>query len=381
MINVTSTTWWEATVAKSHTVSFRFELRDWTGALIQALYPISGSVMCDVGSSSTRTVSLSFYDDNLVPTATNTKLSPFYDNEIWIYYTISDGTTSDEVQVGIFRIGSLDVSYEENAVIINLSGYDRGLLLSETAYTKSVKLAGGTPLIAPSVSGTASIIDTIISAIQETRKSTLSVNYDGTLSSATMSTGVSKSLGSGGYATPWQDLLDVASSVGAYALFDYEGVLQIKSIPNLDTVTPIASYATNSVLLSASRQFDSSSFCNTVKYDGVGIETSALTVTYSPEPESSPFSPLLIGTRATVTSNAFVTTSDQLQDAVVGYYQLVRGYDVEVKIIPNPRLELYDVIYLSVPEISLDSVGMIMSMSIPLDAETPMTLTVRVRGY
>ena len=373
MLAVTNSTAWSAAVRRSHVATFRCEL--WSGTTkIANLYPISGSVTVDARRDVRRSCSLSFvdFDGSLTPSATNLNLAP-YGNEIKLFRGINYGDgTSDEVPLGVFRITETQVSYNEDAVSISITGDDRAKAIMEKPFSTAFTIGTST-----------NFADAILNVVSDRLGNALT-NIAPT-SYATPSSGFGRALGFGVESNPWADISEIARAIGHEAFFDAYGTFTTQPIPSLDTTSAVATYADGSdgVTVSIDRTLTSDSSSNGVIFPAEGTHLSApLEAVVWDDDASSPFrrtGPL--GERPASFSSSWIVNAAQLADAARSQYQAVRGQPITLSIVPDPRLDVRDVISITSATLGVSTLAVIDTIEIPFDVSSPMTITARTKGY
>lgn len=370
MLAVTNPTAWDLAVRNSHVVTLRCEL--WSGgAKLLDLYPDSGSVTVDARRAVRRsvTITLADYDGTLTPTASNLTLAP-YGNELRLFRGINYGDgTSDEVPLGVFRITETSVSYGDEAVSLSITGEDRARVIQARPFSTAY-------VVAASVN-----FADVLTGIVSDRLPGVEMNVTPT----TYATPGSRPLGFGPDSDPWADVQTIAQSLGHEAYFDAYGAFTTSPIPSLDSSTPVASFADDSVgvTISIDRTLSSDAISNGVTFTAEGSHLLLpLVSTVWDDDSTSPFrrtGPL--GERPADVSSSWIVSQAQCDDAAAAEYQAVRGQTVTLSIVPNPRLDVRDVISITSSELGIDSTAIVDTLTIPFDIGSPMQITARTKGY
>ena len=372
MINVTQPDKWEYHVRNSHRVTLRAELWN-ASSKLRDLYPNSGSVTIDARREVRRSCTLEIVDEDgtLTPNATNLDLAP-YGNEIKLYRGINYGDgTSDEVALGVFRISETSIAYGQDAVTINITGEDRAKAIQQSPFSTAFVISASTNLID-------AIKNIVTNRLPGTQTATTATTY-------TAPTVGSKALGFGPQSNPWADVAEIAKAIGQEAYFDQEGKLATALVPNLDDTEAVQIYADNQdgVTIQIDRTLSMEGISNGVIFTA---EASHLLLPLISkiwdDDASSPFrrtGPL--GERPATLSTSWVATQAQLDYAALQEYQAVRGQQIALTIVPNPRLDVRDVIQITASDLGINTTAIIDTITIPFDVTSPMQITARTKGY
>lgn len=177
----------------------------------------------------------------------------------------------------------------------------------------------------------------------------------------------------------------IADSLGKVMFFDYRGYLQVVSAP--DPVTPVftVNHGDQGVAISISRSLDREGAYNAfvVLGEQVGEDPPVRAVAYDLNPASPTYWNGPFGKVPSKTTNSFVTTPQQAQDAADAMLARTMGvpYSVDFTMVPNTALEVRDSIKVAYSDTHRQEIHVIETMRIPLDAETPMTGTTRQQFF
>jgi hypothetical protein len=154
--------------------------------------------------------------------------------------------------LGTFVITKPDINHDGEAVTINVAGSDRSRVVSRNRWTDTVAFDAST-----------NVADCIV-AIIESRVQGLTYNVTST--GATLGTQVV--LGVDTQNDPWKDASDIATAHGLEVYFDVDGIVVIRPVPDVTSVSPDWTYATGegSMLLSVAKSLD-----DETSYDGVVV--------------------------------------------------------------------------------------------------------------
>lgn len=372
MLSVTNSDAWEYHVRQSHRVTTRCELWNEAGYLA-TLYPVSGSVTVDARRDIRRACSIELVDEDgtLTPSATNLDLAP-YGNELRLYRGIDYGDgTSDEVPLGVFRISETSVAYGDDAVTISITGEDRAKAIQRSPFSTAYVVGSSLNLV------------DVMTGIVSNRLPGISTSVT-TTTFTSPSTG-SRVLGFGPESDPWADITSIAQAIGQEAYFDAYGAFATSVIPSLDYAESVETYADDAsgVTISVDRTLSIEGISNGVIYTAEGSHlTLPLISKVWDDDSTSPFrrtGPL--GERPSSQSSSWISTQAQVDYAALQEYQAVRGQAINLSIIPNPRLDVRDVITITSSSLGINTTAVIDTMTIPLDVASPMQISARTKGY
>lgn len=375
MLSVSSA--WLPAVKSSHTVSIRVVLHTFDGDSI-TLYPTDGEITVDATTGVRRSLSLTLADDGtLTPTTRTSVLSPFAANEIqvWRGITYTDGTT-EEVSCGVFRVTGVSVEYTNSGTQLSVSGEDRSWLVTRKPYTKTFELDANTTAT--------TAIKQVVSERVGSDLPTDNVNIPATYTIPFTQLGVS------GDEDPWQFCRDVALACGYDLFVDENGTATTKAIPLLSSniVSDIYDQDLSGVILSVSREFTLDGISNGVSVRVENMENSLPWYSEAWDDDaSSPTYRPLFGDQATALTSRLPRSTDQSDAMALAVLQTVMGVPIELQAVPNPALDVRDVISIRVPSIGLKdatdaSLGvnaMVDALTIPLLVNGTQTIRCRAR--
>ncbi len=280
------------------------------------------SVTVDITTTQRRVGAFTVFDpmDKLTPKGAKDLLGNA-GNEIRPFRGIAyaDGT-QELVPLGVFRTSVTSIDDGPDGLVINLTGFDRSYPVSRNRFSM--------PFVVPA-GGTAA--DAILAIFRsQAPQYVTTVNF---LTNGALSTRLPQQV----YAInddPWKAAEDIATSVGAEALFDVLGVL---------TLRPFASAVDENPL--------SPTYVNTFGHF-VDSQTSTL-----------------------------VTNPDQAQAMANGLLLKTTGImeDIQFLSVVDPSLDGYDVTLIERQRLNVNSLYSMSNLVIPLDANTGMTGATRQR--
>lgn len=351
-------------VKNSHDVITKCEIIDPSGTnVVGELDVIAGSVSVDSTRKTRRSCSLSMQDPtgDLVPNAINDILQPYsgYSLRVWRGISWRDGK-SELFPLGTFWPYNPRVNDLDNSLQINVDGYDRSKIISRMRWTAPYTIPAGT--------NTNAAIRTLL----DNRMPGLRYNIEP--SEHTTPTMVFGTDVSGN--DPWADAESIASSDGKELFFDARDIVTIRKVPDPDQDPVVATFeeGENCTMTAISRENNGE-----VVYTGVVViaEGSGL---------EEPIRYELWRTDTTLRIPYFyyspsITTVEQAQVAAQAMLQRVARaqYGVQVQAVPDPRLEVGDVVRIRRARSKIDDVFTIISLTMPLDAESEMRFTTSQR--
>jgi hypothetical protein len=348
----------KAAVRGSHTVAIQVDAYS-SGTLIASDIQVeSGSVTASAASGVRRQLSL---------TVSDRAVSPFGASPISVYgvelhvargITLLDGTT-ELVPLGVFRVESMTSPRQGEVQIV--------------APDRSAKIIDAKFLI-PTMSNTGLGLAAQISAlVTDVYTSGVSVtNVDVPATSVPWLLWDSER---------WDACQKLATAVGAVVYFDVAGNVVLRLAPTIaDAVAWYVNEGAQGVLIDASREITRAETYNVVvavgeRSDGVvparavAEDNDTTSATYVGGPFG--YVPFFFSSPLITTSGGATTVADAL---------LARkrslGRECILSCVPNPALDVGDVIGVRFPDGSLER-HVVDQLTIPLDATSPMTITTR----
>jgi len=368
-------------LASSHVVATRVDVIGASGTT--TVYPTDGSVSVDARRSVRRSASLTFvdYDGTLTPRNADALLAPFA-NEIRIYRGLMaiDGSTS-YYPLGVFQIVDTTISANENGVHISVSCEDRARAVADSKWRKSKVLTAGANI------GTA-LVDLLTAASLFPAADTSGVQS----TTFTVPTTHTITLGSGPSLNPWTDLQTVALAAGWEIWWDANGVFYADVHPGLDIDETVATYVAgdNSTLLGLERRLTLDGISNVVSVVAEGSGIAKVTATdgtlnvpprgeASDTDPSSPTNTEQIGERMIELSSPMFGTNDQGAEIARLILPQYIGQPITFEIVPDPSLDVRDIVRVTDDRIGLDTTVVIDTLEIPLGVGGSMKVTGRAR--
>lgn len=363
-------------VRGSHRVRIRCEIWSAAGVQLATVYPTGGSVTVDARRGVRRNLSITLIDTDgtLTPKSPNDALAPFAGNEIYIWrgITYGDGTT-EEVPLGVFRIVSVDVSRGPEGITLDVSGEDRAWTISRRTLTSVLTISSGT------------LITDALTTILTDRYPLLATP---TFTPTTFTT-PQLTPGADGQTDPWDYCRQLANAAGHELYFAADGTLTTSPIPNLASSPSVATFAegADGVTLDLSRSLSIDGIVNTLTVSAEGTQVGDLTWSSTAQ-DTDPLSPTnvtsaygivkeLISTPFPLGSPTDTGQTDYMASSLLQTYI---GQPFDMTVIPNPTLDVRDVIRVQSPRLGIDTVAMIDAITIPLDPTGTSSITARARS-
>lgn len=311
---------------------------------------------------------ISRYDVDLppaefVPETGFSPLSPF-GNEIhvWRGVTYDDGSV-EEVPLGVFIITNVEISDNDQGVVINVNGVDRSLKISRNRWTS--------PYVAP-----AGNLITVLTNILVDRFTDIELNLpdvDLQINQLVFQTGTD----------PWAGAVSVAEKSGYDLYFDAEGVCTMQAFPDPSTATPSTYYIENeeAMLLGVNRRLTTE-----YTYNGVILtaEGTAMLEPYraeawdddvnSPTYRYGPFGEVPIFLTSTLLTSPEIAQSSAQK--LLGRYTGA-AEEISWSQIVNPAHDVYDIVQVQNSGTRINVVLIIDSMTIPLSPTESMSAKAR----
>lgn len=353
----------EDSIIRSHDVSTLCRIIDPTGKFtIMELDVISGNVSADASRKTRRQCSLTLQDPKgeLVPDIASDILQPYSGHtfELWRGISWRDGST-ELLPLGQFAPYNPKIDDTGDSLEIKLDGYDQSKVITRNRWIQ--------PYVIPSGTNTA----LAIRAALMDRQPGLRYNFQPTNTTVPATT-----LGTVADNDPWKDLTDMAQSDGMELFFDARGIATLRDIPDpeVDPVVYTFDDGENSTVTGFHRENDASKM-----YTGV--------IVYSEGSEVDlPIRVEVWREDTNIKIPYFFPTAlikDEAQALLVGQSLLRRvgraEFMAEMTMVPDPRLEVGDVVRVRRDRIRLDHPFVISNISMPLDANSEMTVTTEAR--
>jgi hypothetical protein len=359
-----------AAIGDSHRLATRCEVTTSAGAILDTLEILDGSVTIEAGASIRRRCEVTLTDPTgaLTPAlgSSSSLIAPF-GNELVLYrgVTFTDATT-ELVPLGVFGISTVTAEDTPGGYLLKIVGYDRAMRVARALLSDSYTIAAGTDY--------ATAIQTLITS----RVSGLTFQLAPTTATTPLIV-----LDAG--ADAWKVAHDMAAAIGHSLYFDQAGVCVLEPVPDPATAPIAATYADGSTVLSLSRDTSNETTPNHIIVTGeaTGLSTPVRGEAEDTDTSSPTYVSGNYGRVVEFVQSPLVTTNDQAADAANARLRASQGLaeQVTLDIIPNPSLDVGDVIQITRPRSGLNGERWtIQSLRIPLGVDQPMNLTARKRG-
>ena len=365
-----------AAVASSHRVRTRVEVWD-SGQRLATLYPNDGTVTVDATRAVRRSLSMSLADSDgtLMPSLPGDLLAPFSGNlvKVWRGVTYPDGTY-DEAPCGVFTITNVDITRGADGILLDVQGEDLAWLVSQRLYTKIFAISSGTN------------IATAIGAVLDDRYPSLPQNL-----ATTQWTTPTCRPGFDGQTDPWAFCQQLANAAGQELFMDANGVATTSNIPNISGTNVVATFAEGSagVMLDLKRSMSVERMPNGVRVSAEGTEYGVpwVSVAWDDDPQSPTYrdpagndSPSdVVQEFSTPLVRGSATDTDQTDGMASALLQTVIGQPLELSMVPNPALDVRDLIQVTSTRLGINTTAMVDSISLPLSAGGTMSVNARAR--
>jgi hypothetical protein len=328
-----------------------------TGTEIQI---VDGDVRSDAAGDVRSTASLTTSGVDMWPHEPTDLLAP-YGNELFIERGINYGNgTVEVVSFGYFRIDRTDQDNGPNGVI-RLSASDRMAGIVDARLPLPVQFEAGTTV--------EDVFDELVHDVYPDA----TIEFDFTASGATFNVAHVAEEDRFGF------LRDLAKSYGKIMYWDYRGVLRVESPPDPSTPVYEINAGRGGTLVQLSRSLSRQGVYNGVvaRGDQPTDDVQPIAVVVDNNPASPTYWNGRFGKVPRFYYSSFITTAAQATSAATSILQRAVGlpYSINLDAVPNPALEPYDPIRITMPDRT--DVHVIDSMLIPLTAMGTMTGTTR----
>lgn len=356
-----------ALTKKSHRMSVRCEVYS-DGVYVQDLIIHEGQVRMDYNAEIQRTCSLTLADPlgDLTPDDMSDLLA-VAGNEIKVYrgLYLNDGTL-EEVPLGVFDISSTDITESGDSHTIQIMGYDRSRAVSRNKFTQPYVIAEGT-----------TYTDAIRSLILSRFPAALFEQDNMPYTTPQIIFDVDRD--------PWKAAMSLAKDQGCDLSFNGDGVVVCTPTPDPATMESVDNYheGDDCTMLSISKRWNDEEIVN--YWIVTGESTNDEPPVSAEAKDTDPASPTYIygphGIHLKRYKSNTVNTTDQAQQVANALlYQSLGSYEtLRFSAIPNPALELNDVIHIERARIGVAARYVLDKISIPLTAQRGSEYTVRQR--
>lgn len=354
-----------AALRTHHTATATCEVLDTNGTTLATLAVHAGSVTVDQRRAIQRSTSgLAVADPTgeLTPTDAADLLSPFAGNRVRLWRGIALPAGDELVLLGTFTITDATVDRGPDGVTIDLDCADLAYLLAAST------------LDAPYITGSGEAADAARNLLLSRYTS---VDLDIT-STDTAAQPVVLDVG----ADPWAAARKIMAAAGHVLYADTEGTIRNQPIPDPDGATPVVTYGqgqADSPYFGSQRPYSQRDAYTgvTVVGENSNLTTPVLATVWDTDPQSPTYYLGPLGRRPKVVNDALVGSNAQAEARATAELRQLIGYGdaLELKILPNPAHEPFDVIGVDVPEFT--GTLLLDSFTVPLQATDLMQATAR----
>jgi len=293
-------------------------------------------------------------------------------NEVQLYRGIqySDGTT-ELVSLGIFGISQIDVEDTSTGLTITVSGYDRSRTVSRLKWTDVYTVAAGLTY------------DVAIRTLIESRFPNGSGwSYNFTPQTATTPTNPLYTFANqGSNNDPWQAATTLAVACGCNLFFDPNGVLTLSPMTAATTSASMLTLGSTMLATRIKRSLINEGVYNdiVVLASGTAIATPLRSQARDTNTGSPTYYLGAYGDVPNVITTSAVTTQGASDAMAAAQLLLAAGLSdsIEMDMIPNPALDIDDVVAISRPRMNLTGNYVVQSFRIPLEQSRPQTTVFR----
>lgn len=345
-------------IVRSHDVAIRCEIVDDTGTyVLSELDIVGGSVSADATRKTRQQCTITVQDPTgrLVPDEVDDLLQPYSGYYVRLSRGITwrDGT-SELLPLGTFAPYSPRVVDTGDSLEISVTGYDRSKLISRTRWTKVYYIASGTNTVVA------------IKDLLTSRMVGLRYNFAPSGASVPLT-----ALGMSAENDPWDDAAKIAGADGMELFFDTRDNVVLRDVPDPD-VDPVV------------YTFDDSDNCTVLEFDRSNDASQLYTgvIVYSEGSEIN--LPIRVERWRTDTDlripyffpTALIRSQEQAEATADTLLRRVSRSElsVDLRVVPDPRFEVGDVIRVKRGRSRLDDVFIISSINMPLDATSEMSI-------
>lgn len=364
-----------AAVTGTHKAVVRVDLLDSTGVKVSELtgttgYVVAGNVTADRSAAIRRQFTFRGVTESMVPKAVGSTLNPLagYRIQPWRGARLDDGT-DDLVSLGVFVVTKSDVTDDAatSALTVDVTGYDLAYRIMKTAWVTPYGVVAGQTAVAAI---TAMIADRLPGATIDVQTSNVN-----TVNASTF--------GATAQNNPWDDIQSIAAAAGLEVFFDVNGRAVIRDEVDASKLPVSWQFieGTSCTMTAVKRSLDDAG-----TYNGViaYAESSSLSAPLRATAwDNNPSSPTYYlgdyGQRPLPLSVPGATTLAQVQAAADTMLTRVLGLNeiVTLSAVPNPSIDVGQAIAVQRARAGVDSTFQVDKLVMPLDVQSPMTLTVR----
>lgn len=357
-------------VRTSHTITRRVELRNPSGEVIRDLYADTASV----GMDETSRIRNTCRADVIFKEFTSNEKSlidPIQKNELWIYRGVEG---IGEVKLGQFKIRSYSISDSKNNYRIQLRGADYSRTIRRNRFLTNYHVDPGVRY--------PEAIKTMLQFMNP------EFSYDFTdtddINVVTPKLDFGGSGGTGG-SNAWESAEEMAESIACEIFFNREGVCILRPVPETQDLSPVENYHEGryaKFLNVATDRTDEDTYnVVVVRGESTSNDEPVMATAEDDDEQSDTWVGGPYGRVPHFEQSNYVTTetqAQQLADAMLRRRMAVTE-NVRISSIVNPALEVGQVVSIKRAKSQIDNEYVIERMTMPLDYNTPLEITMRTR--
>lgn len=278
----------------------------------------------------------------------------------------SDAGISEYCPLGVFLLDDVAVTDTASGAYVEISGSDLSRRIGRNAWDTTYTVQPGTGY------------DEAIAAMVIDRMPDAQLNF-----ASTEQVTPQLQFGQSSSNDPWQDIQQMAQSIGYECFFDARGVCTLRPVPDPDVVESVWEFedtAHPTITALVRRVSDSNTFNKVIATgEGTGNDVPVQAIAIDDDPASPTY---YLGAYGTVTyrfTSPLILTQDQAQAAADAMLRAVKGATeaVEIDVIPMPAVEPGDVVTVTRGRSKVGGRFLIDQLTTPLDPAETMHLTAR----
>lgn len=278
----------------------------------------------------------------------------------------SDQGVSEYCPLGVFLLDDVAVTDTASGAYVEIAGADLSRKVDRNAWDTTYTVQPGT-----------NYSDAIAAMLQD-RMPDIVLNF-----ASTEQVTPQLQFGQSSSNSPWQDVQQMAQSIGYEVYFDARGVCVLRAVPDPDVVESQWEFEDTGhpVITSLVRRIsDSNTYSKVIATgEGTGNDVPVQAIAIDDDPASPTY---YLGAYGTVTyrfSSPLILTTDQAQAAADAMLRSVKGATeaVEIDVVPMPAVEPGDVVTVTRGRSRVEGRFLIDQVTTPLDPADTMHLTAR----
>lgn len=278
----------------------------------------------------------------------------------------SDAGVSEYCPLGVFLIDDVAVTDSAAGAYVEISGSDMSRRIARNAWDTTYTVQPGTGY------------DEAIAAMVIDRMPDAELNF-----ASTEQVTPQLQFGQSSSNDPWQDVQQMAQSIGYEVFFDARGVCTLRAVPDPDVAESqweFEDIANPTITNLVRRVSDSNTFNKVIATgEGTGNDVPVQAIAIDDDPASPTY---YLGAYGTVTyrfTSPLILTPDQAQAAADAMLRAVKGATeaVEIDVVPMPAIEPGDVVTVTRSRSKVEGRFLVDQLTTPLDPAETMHFTAR----